>query len=246
MISVCMATYNGERYIVEQLQSILSQLSLIDEVIISDDHSTDSTLDVIRSLNDERIKIFMNTMGKGYTRNFENALSKSKGEFIFLSDQDDVWIEGKLSRMMQILQKADFVVGDAVVVNEALEVIQPSHFKQYDVRTGFIHNLFKTRYIGACMGFKRSVLDVALPFPPNSNLCPHDYWIAVVTEMYFKTQLDVIPSLLYRRHGKNASSGGTFSHRGLLTKVYVRVYTLYHLMLKLLNRLRLSGGKRES
>ena len=92
MISVCIATYNGEKYIKEQLLSILPQLGKKDEVIISDDHSTDNTLDIVKGLNDNRIKIVMNNREKGYTSNFENALSYAIGDYIFLSDQDDIWM----------------------------------------------------------------------------------------------------------------------------------------------------------
>ena len=90
MISVCMATYNGEKYIQEQIDSILCQLSKDDELVISDDHSTDATCDIIKSYNDRRIKLFLNELAKGVTHNFENALLHSKGDIIFLADQDDV------------------------------------------------------------------------------------------------------------------------------------------------------------
>ncbi len=73
-ISVCLATYNGEKYIKEQLNSILSQLGNDDEIIISDDHSTDNTIEIIKSLEDDRIKIFVNNLEKGYSKNFENAI----------------------------------------------------------------------------------------------------------------------------------------------------------------------------
>lgn len=95
MISVCMATYNGEEYIKEQLESILCQLGEMDEIIISDDGSTDNTLNIIESYNDSRIKIHINTGKHGFVYNFENALQKAKGEYIFLSDQDDIWLPEK-------------------------------------------------------------------------------------------------------------------------------------------------------
>lgn len=82
-ISVCIATYNGERYIQEQLFSILKQLSLVDEIIISDDHSIDNTINLIKSINDSRIRIFQNDSERGYTGNFENAIRKSSGDIIF-------------------------------------------------------------------------------------------------------------------------------------------------------------------
>ena len=96
MISVCIATYNGEKYIKQQLLSILKQIKVNDEIIISDDHSTDKTFNIIKSFNDTRIKFFLNNKGKGYTRNFENALEKAHGDIIFLSDQDDIWIDNKV------------------------------------------------------------------------------------------------------------------------------------------------------
>ena len=83
MISVCMATYNGEKFIESQLKSILSQLSEDDEVIISDDDSTDRTLEIVRRLSDKRIKIYHHETDHGFTRNFENALKYAKGDYIF-------------------------------------------------------------------------------------------------------------------------------------------------------------------
>ena len=93
-----MATYNGSRYIKEQIDSILSQLSALDELIISDDHSTDSTYKIIKSYNDNRIKFYLNELEKGVTHNFENALLHSKGDTIFLADQDDVWNKEKIQK----------------------------------------------------------------------------------------------------------------------------------------------------
>ncbi|EXY58193.1 glycosyltransferase, partial [Bacteroides fragilis] len=96
LISVCIATYNGEKFIVEQLKTILSQLTDFDEIIISDDHSSDCTLSLIRSFRDPRIKIYLNENDKGYTSNFENALKKATGEIIFIADQDDIWKKDKV------------------------------------------------------------------------------------------------------------------------------------------------------
>lgn len=106
MISVCMATYNGGRFIKEQIDSILPQLSQYDELIVSDDGSTDRTLEIIASYKDERIKVFhhQKTGNKYYptlkvcysTNNFENALKQAKGDYIFLCDQDDIWEKNKV------------------------------------------------------------------------------------------------------------------------------------------------------
>ena len=107
-VSVCLATYNGEKYIYDQLISILKQINKNDEVIISDDCSSDSTISIIKSLNDKRIRIFHHeriacgykgTMKTCYLvgKNAENALQHARGEYIFLADQDDVWHKNKVS-----------------------------------------------------------------------------------------------------------------------------------------------------
>ena len=99
MVSVCIPTYNGEQYIEAQLHSILPQLEATDEVVISDDHSTDSTIDKILKLNDVRIKVLTNTRKPGLLGNLENALRATKGDIIYLSDQDDLWFPGKVARV---------------------------------------------------------------------------------------------------------------------------------------------------
>ncbi len=229
-ISVCMATYNGGKYIEEQLVSILSQLKVDDEVIVSDDNSTDNTLDVVKALDDSRIKVFINTKENGYTRNFENALEKSSGDIIFLADQDDIWLENKVEVLLKSLETNDFVVSDCKIVDVELNVLNSSHFKLRGVKQGFIHNLLLTRYVGACMAFKREVLDKSLPFPNNAKLSPHDYWICLVSELYFNVGLIAEPLVLYRRHGENASNGGEKSKSSLLHKLTVRVYTMFNLL----------------
>ena len=109
MISVCIATYNGGKFLGEQLQSILCQLGKDDEVIISDDGSTDNTYLLVMSIQDNRIKFYKHKSDsfllphEKATLNFENALKYAKGDYIFLSDQDDVWVENKVEVMCQIL-----------------------------------------------------------------------------------------------------------------------------------------------
>jgi glycosyltransferase involved in cell wall biosynthesis len=229
-ISVCLATYNGEKYIKEQLDSILMQLNASDEVVISDDHSTDSTVAVIQSINDSRIQLHFNDKNnKGYTKNFENALKNANGDVIFLSDQDDVWMPNKVSSILVALEKNDFVVSDALIVNEELICTSGSHFKLSNSKKGFFRNWIRPRYIGACMAFQSKILEKALPFPENQKLCAHDYWIANVAEFFYKRALINEPLIKYRRHDNNASPAGKKSPNSLFKKVSIRFYTLYHL-----------------
>ena len=125
MISVCIATHNGEQYIKEQLDSILCQLLSEDEVVISDDGSTDSTLEIIKGYNDPRIKIFnfKQPSKTSHThiyasRNFENALKHAKGEYIFLSDQDDIWMPSKVAVCLGALKQNDMIVHNMEIVND--------------------------------------------------------------------------------------------------------------------------------
>ena len=229
-ISVCMATYNGEQYIEAQIKSILVQLQENDELIISDDKSNDRTLEIISNLNDHRINVFINEGEKGYTKNFENALVNAKGDIIFLADQDDVWTSCKVEIILKGLEESDMIISNATIVSSDLKIINSSHFDLYRVKNGFLHNFIKTRYIGACMAFRKDVLIKALPFPKYQKYCAHDYWITLVGEIFFKVALEDTPLLLYRRHGNNASTGGTVSSNSFLKKVFTRVYCISHIV----------------
>lgn len=227
-----MATYNGEKYIKEQITSILSQLNEGDELIISDDKSKDRTKDIISEFGDPRIKFVINEGEKGYTKNFENALKNSNGDVIFLSDQDDVWVDNKVEIMLESLKFNDLVVSDAEIVDSNLVRLFPSHFDLYKVKKGFWHNFSKTRYIGACMAFKKELLKKALPFPKKQKYCAHDYWLTVLGEMYYKVELERTALIKYRRHGNNASTGGVASGNSFIKKVLVRVYCFVNLLLR--------------
>jgi len=228
MISVCMATYNGEKYVKEQIDSIIKQLSKGDEIIVSDDGSTDGTLRILDEFHDDRIKVYRNRKERRYTANFENALCECQGDYIFLCDQDDVWVDDKVKTVIQALQDYDFVMTDAYVANKGLDVILESRNRYYKVRNGFWRNFIKTRYLGCCMAFKRNVLEYSLPFPANRDLCLHDYWISMVAELYFKTYVIDKQLIYYRRHDSNASSGGE-SHSNPAKIVKIRLYVLWNL-----------------
>lgn len=230
MISVCMATYNGEKYIKEQLESILKQLNDDDEVIISDDGSKDKTLDIIKKIEDKRIKIYINKGLHGFTHNFENALRKADGEYIFLSDQDDIWLDNKVSVAMKALEKFDFITHDCITIDSEMRVLSKSRFEEFNIKSGFWNHMLKSRYLGCCMAFRRCVLDLALPFPKRDDLVEHDIWLAAVAFKYFNYKLISEPLIYYKRHGKNASDGGFSKGYSMLNKLNRRVYRLYHIL----------------
>jgi len=230
MISVCMATYNGEKYISEQITSILPQLGEHDEVVVSDDGSSDRTVAIVNDFNDSRIKVFNNNSERGYSRNFENAINRSSGDIIFLSDQDDVWVEGKVNKMLRQLESAPMVMSDAIIVDENLAVVHESHFALRGVKKGFWINFLKTRYVGACMAFRREILKKALPFPKNQKLCAYDYWLTLISEFYYDVTLVEEGLIKYRRHSVNASTGGDKSNIPISKRLLTRGYCFYELL----------------
>lgn len=202
-ISVCIATYNGSKYIKEQLSSILNQLTFNDEVIISDDKSTDNTIAIISAFNDRRIKIFTNTKFGSPIFNFENAISKAKGNYIFLSDQDDKWLPNKVKTMINALEVYDLVISNASIADENLNIVKDSYFEWRKSRTGFYKNLLINSYLGCCMAFRRKLLIDILPFPKNIPM--HDMWIGMVAELYYKPVFINDKLMIYRRHKNNAT-----------------------------------------
>lgn len=222
MISVCIATYNGECFIDQQLKSILKQIGNEDEVIVSDDGSTDGTLSIVRQLNDPRINIIKGPCSNSLIRNFEHALKAAKGDYIFLSDQDDIWNERKVQVCMDYLQRYDCIVSDAVVVDSDLRVKCPSFYKLNKTKTGRLYNLIaKNGYLGCCMAFRRSVLTVAIPFPKNIPM--HDIWIGNVAA--FKFSVKFIPErlILFRRHNHNISTSARCSRYPIGKRLMFRI-----------------------
>ena len=224
-ISVCMATYNGEKYIKEQLDSILSQLSINDEVIISDDISTDKTIETIKSFEDNRIIIYINEEKLGASANFNVSLSKASGDIIFLSDQDDIWLDSKVSKCLENLEKYDLVVTNCSVVDENLDIKYESYFDIVQSGRGFIKNLYKSTYLGCCLAFKRKILEVILPIP-NNLMMYHDWWIGLIAEQKFKVYFEKEPLLLYRRHGNTTSPTVGKSKNNLFFKIKSRLQLL--------------------
>ncbi|MDD7280535.1 glycosyltransferase [Floccifex sp.] len=200
-ISVAMACYNGEKYIEQQLCSILKQLSEKDEIIISLDPSNDATKEIIESFNDARIHIISGP-GKGVIKNFENAIAHTSNEVIFLSDQDDVWLDGKVDLANLICDDCSLVLHDAIIVDENLKEIEPSFFEYRKVKKGILNNIVRNSYIGCCMIFDSKLKQDILPFPV---IPMHDQYIGLIAEKQKKVKWISKPYLLYRRHDSNVS-----------------------------------------
>jgi glycosyltransferase involved in cell wall biosynthesis len=224
-----MAVYNGEEFISEQLDSILSQLNDKDELIISDDGSTDQTLNIIKRYKDSRIKLIYSGK-RSIIKNFENALGNAKGDIIFLADQDDIWYPNKISETLSYMIEYDLVFSNASVFNKSI-LETTLLYDNNKTRTGLVRNFIKNNYIGATMAFKKEILNRALPFP--TKIYMHDAWISAVAEIFGKTFYINEPLIYYRRHDNNASETGEKSSNSLFKKLNMR----YNLAKSLFQRL---------
>jgi glycosyltransferase involved in cell wall biosynthesis len=221
-----MATYNGDKYISAQLDSILCQLGEADELVISDDSSTDGTVRIIQSLGDRRIRLYTGNTFRDPIRNFQHCLQLAEGDYIFLADQDDLWMDRKYEKMCSLLAEYDLVVSDSIVVDENLQELEPSFFRFFGSGKGVLKNIIRSSYYGSCMAFRSSLLRVALPFPPTKEI-GHDLWLGLVAEMTGKVLFYEEPLLLYRRHsGAFTHTGRGASKRSLAAKIRGRLIML--------------------
>lgn len=235
-----MATYNGGKYIREQLDSILCQLGKRDEVIISDDGSTDDTVDIIKSINDPRISLLHFNRNKTgllpinlVTTNFENALKNASGDIIFMADQDDVWHRDKVKISLDYLvnQGYDYIVSDCYVTDSDLNVVSETRFDGSFTKNRWKALISPTPYQGSCAAFKREVLNVALPFP--KHIQSHDRWIGYIASFKFKYKIIHEKLIYYRRHDCNTSTATTKSGSSLYYKVATRLTYITQLIKRL-------------
>lgn len=222
--SICICTYNGQTYIDEQIVSILSQISIFDEVIVIDDCSNDSTVNSIENYRDARIKVIVNQYNLGPVKSFEKAIKLAKNGLIFLSDQDDIWKEGRYELMKNTLLNSDafLLSSNSIFIDKYNE---PINFEIDGVfekdSKNYIKNIIdifvgKKNYYGCCMVFKRELINTILPIP--NFVESHDLWIAMCSNLTKKNiHLEEI-TLKRRIHGNNAS----VIARSIIKKVYSR------------------------
>lgn len=220
-ISVCLATYNGDIYLSQQIRSILNQLQPWDELLVSDDGSTDSTLEILLSYESVLRVVGISRVG-GVVPNFARVLEQAVGDLIVLADQDDVWLPGRLARLREELESADLVMMNARVVDSQLRSgTDMTLFDQLKPSTSFLRNLWKNTFVGCCMGFRRNLLQLALPIPSSTPW--HDWLIGLLACRNGKIRFVDTPYLLYRRHDGNVSTTGNASPNGMIGKLALRL-----------------------
>lgn len=204
-VSIAMATYNGAEYIEEQLQSFLDQTLQPDELIITDDCSTDQTEFIVREFAKKAsftVEFHRNEKNLGYCGNFNAALTKATGDLVFLSDQDDVWFPNKIAHMLELAKRnphALAVMNDAKLTDGKLNEVGLTKIGQ--IRSaGFSMNNF---VMGCCCAVRRDLLDFCLPIP--SGFKGHDNWLIQFADGLNAKVIDTTPLQYYRRHETNES-----------------------------------------
>jgi glycosyltransferase involved in cell wall biosynthesis len=220
--SVCVATFNGSEFISEQLHSILVQLEDDDEVVISDDGSVDGTVEIICGCRDPRIRV-VDGPGKGIIPNILNAISHASGDIIFLADQDDIWLPGRVEFALKAHEKYKVVAVDLEIFGGHAR--SGSYFSNVvpPVR-GSLSSLVRSSHPGCAISFSASLRATILDMP---NYIPMHDWgivvIGVIEKSFFFIQK---PLVRYRRHTNTLSSSGEFSKRFIFLKIWDRVKIL--------------------
>ena len=208
-LSICIATYNGSKFIREQLDSILFQLDIHDEIIISDDSSLDDTIDIIKSYNDSRIFLIENGKYKNPIFNFENAIRHANHDIIVLADQDDIWLSNKLPIIRAYFSEKDYknkiytLVMDNYSIGNDGKIFDESLYKYLNSGKGVIKNFIRNTYLGCNMAFSRKLLVKSLPFPKTIPM--HDVWLGLLSEFYGEVYFSPEKTIYFRRHGNNAT-----------------------------------------
>jgi len=222
-----MATFNGSAFIHKQIESILCQLKIDDELIIVDDCSTDNTVEIVSDFSDNRILILRNDQNIGVNQSFSKAILSSSGDYIFLSDQDDVWIDGRVNLMIEYLieNNVDLLTSNFSWINELdvpvfIKFDGVSSFRSKKYASNIIDIFIgKTNYFGCAMLFTKELIKYIVPIPKFVE--SHDLWIAKIGNLYrSQIHLDEI-TFLKRTHGTNMTS--TISKRKTYQKVYSRL-----------------------
>lgn len=205
-LSVAMATFNGGKYIEEQLWSIAAQSLKPDELVITDDGSTDETIEIIQDFERQapfEVLLVCNENNLGYAKNFDKAVGLCSGHIIFLSDQDDFWLQEKLERVQSEFRanpEIQIVINDAQIVDGDLGTTGLTKLGQTR-SLGLNSRAFVT---GCCSAFRAEFRDIFLPVP--TEIFVHDTWLHALGDFLEVRSVLEEPLQLFRRHDANTSS----------------------------------------
>jgi len=215
MIAILLSTYNGERYLEEQIESILKQDHPNIKLYIRDDGSTDSTISIIEQYTSHysNIYFFKENNNLGAAMSFMSLLKRVHSDYYMFCDQDDIWLPDKIKLSLQLMEKSEFnypdipilVHTDLKVVDTFMKEISPSFWKYAKLKQPYLSQF---NYLGACNGvtgctimINNKAKEAALPVSIKSPM--HDYWLALKVAQAGKIMYLPIPTILYRQHDKN-------------------------------------------
>jgi len=245
-IDILLATYNGEKYLEEQINSILNQTYKNIKLIISDDGSNDKTIEILKQYEqkDNRIELHLQRKNLGVVKNIEFLMQQVESPYYMLADQDDFWMPEKVEKSFETLKSknADLVFGDLEVVDENLNTIYPS-FNNYMLLTRKINkyiNSYELNYLYNCITgctvlAKKETIDYILPLPTISKHLIHDYWIGIMVSLNGKLGYMPEKYIKYRQHGNNQVGTDKISHgfkkleqvRNLFIEVKLGIFKTY-------------------
>ena len=225
MISVALCTYNGEKYLPEQLESILQQSVSVNELVVCDDGSKDDTLGILERFADKvpfPVRVFQNTTNLGSTKNFEKCLTLCQGDILFLCDQDDRWRADKVEKQVRYLDEhpdLDAVFSNAQVIDDFSQPTQSTIWQQVEFnessqqlwKAGKAHEILFGGFVvtGATLAIRRSALERLVPFPTHIPKLIHDAWIALALSLEGKIQFIDEPLVSYRMHASQQVGFGS-------------------------------------
>lgn len=207
LVSIALATYNGEKFLRNQLDSLLAQTYKNIEIIVCDDCSKDGTVKILEEYKTKhKITYYVNEKNLGYIKNFEKVIGLCSGEYIALSDQDDVWLDNKIELLVNNIGDCSLIFSDASLIDENGDIFEesfhdyqniymPENYDQYR----FL--LFRNFVTGCTSLFKKEILSKAIPFIDS---IPHDWWIALNASMIGEIKKNQSPLVQYRQHSNNA------------------------------------------
>lgn len=222
-IDILLATYNGEKYLKQQLDSIINQTYKNIKIIVSDDASSDSTVQILKEYQqkDNRIELHIQEKNLGIVKNIEFLLNKVESPYFMLSDQDDVWMQEKIGKSIEYLKKqnADFLFTDLEVVDENLNTMYKS-FNDYMLLTRKINKYLNDKRLnylyncvtGCTILAKKETIQCVLPLPTYSKYLIHDHWMSLMISLNFKVTYFPEKYIKYRQHGNNQVGTEKISH----------------------------------
>ncbi len=239
-ISVALCTYNGEKFLKEQIDSILNQTLKVNEIVVCDDGSNDSTISILETFSIENpnlFKIIVNDVNLRSVKNFEKAIGICTGEIIFLSDQDDIWVNIKVEEYIKFLEKnpnIDVVASNGFCIDENSKIHEkysiwdvPEFLREQKKEVNYfkIISQYENIVTGATMAFRKEIVSEIIPFPVIKGF-HHDQWIAIISSSKGSFEMFNDKYFYYRIHEKQLVGGVFFDKSNKTKKMLNQVFDI--------------------